>query len=472
MDSRIFREYDIRGIFERDFDLSDVESIGRGFATFLHRHGGRTAVVGRDCRLSSDEILKSLIKGLTKGGAEVIDVGLCPTPVLYFALRHLKADGGLMVTASHNPPEYNGFKVCLGPDTIFGEKIQDFRKVVESRDFISGKGTLREYDIISPYCDYLVDHIKLERPVRVAVDAGNGTGGIVAIPILTRLGCEPAKLFVEPYGIFPNHDPDPTVPENLAALAGMVVRKRLEVGIAFDGDADRLGVVDESGRILYGDMMMILFAREILKENPGAKFIGEVKCSQVMYDDIQAHGGKAIMWKTGHSLIKQKLKEEQALLAGEMSGHFFFRHRYFGFDDAVYAACRLLEILSKSTKPLSAYFTDLPKTYHTPEIRLEVPEDQKFRLVERVKETLAKNNRVIDVDGVRVVFPDGWGLVRASNTSPVIVLRFEARSASRLQEIQEFIEKAIRDAKIYIAKSPHPEKGATPLAGRSSDVRP
>jgi phosphomannomutase/phosphoglucomutase len=443
----IFREYDVRGIVDKDFDLNDAERLGRGFGTYLSRHGGITVVVARDCRLSSSGIRDAVVEGLVKAGVHVKDVGVCPTPLLYFAIRHFETDGGLMITASHNPPEYNGFKICLGPDTIFGEEIQRFREVIESGKFIQGKGSCKEYEIIPPYCDHLVGRLKLERPVKLAVDAGNGTGGLAAVPVLERLGCKPVNLFIEPDGNFPNHEPDPTVPKNMAPLSKTVVREKLELGIAFDGDADRLGVVDEKGTIIYGDMLMVIFAREILKDYPGAKFIGEVKCSQVMYDDIEARGGKPIMWKTGHSLIKQKLKDEQALLAGEMSGHFFFRHRYLGYDDAIYAACRLLEIISKRNGPLSSYLEDLPRMYNTPEIRIDCPEDQKFKLVEKVKEIVRKDGEIIDIDGVRIVFADGWGLVRASNTSPVLVLRFEARSESRLREIQGHIEGVVAKAK-------------------------
>jgi phosphomannomutase/phosphoglucomutase len=447
MNPAIFREYDIRGIVTQDFNLDDVEKIGRGFATYLAGHRGKTCAVGRDCRLSSPDIRAALIEGIVKGGVNVVDVGLCPTPVLYFALRQFKADGGVMITASHNPPEYNGFKVCLGFDTIFGGQIQNLKHIIASGEYSSGNGSLKEREILPAYCDYLASHLRLQRPVSLAVDAGNGTGGLAAGPVLQRLNLNPVKLFFEPDGTFPHHEPDPTVPRNLATLAQTVLAQGLELGVAFDGDGDRLGVVDEGGRILYGDMLMILFARDILKDHPGGKFIGEVKCSQIMYDDIRARGGVPIMWKTGHSLIKEKLKEEQALLAGEMSGHFFFRHRYFGFDDAIYAAGRLLEILSRDRRPLSAYLADLPRTYHTPEIRVDCPEEQKFPLVAKVKQILAGKHRVIDIDGVRVVFPDGWGLVRASNTSPVMVLRFEAQSESRLQEIRDLVERAIDQAR-------------------------
>lgn len=447
MNPLIFREYDIRGIVGKDFNGDDVERIGRAYGTYLAGHGGKRCAVGRDCRLSSPSIRDALIKGITKGGVNVIDIGLCPTPLLYFATQHLEIDGGVMITASHNPPEYNGFKICVGSETIFGGEIQQLKGIIESGKYASGEGKVEEFDILPPYCDYLVENTRLHRPLRVAVDAGNGTGGLAAGPVLKRLKCDIVELFLEPDGTFPNHEPDPTVPRNLEMLSKTVVDRGLELGIAFDGDADRLGVVDERGRILYGDMLMVLFAREILKDNPGGKFIGEVKCSQVMYDEIRRKGGVPIMWKTGHSLIKKKLKEENALLAGEMSGHFFFKHRYFGFDDALYAACRLLEIVSKDNKPLSAYFSDLPKTYNTPEIRIECPDEKKFALVEKVKQTLSAKHHIIDIDGVRVVFEDGWGLVRASNTSPVIVLRFEAESESRLQEIRKLVEAVIEEGR-------------------------
>jgi phosphomannomutase/phosphoglucomutase len=447
MKKEIFREYDIRGIVNRDFDLSDVERIGQGFGTYLHQFGGRCAVIGRDCRLSSPGLRDALVTGMVAAGVRVFDVGVCPTPVLYFAIRHLKSDGGVMITASHNPPEYNGFKVCVGPDTIFGDEIQRFRRLLEKSDFVTGEGTSETYDIVTPYTGHLVENIRLHREVRVAVDAGNGTGGAVAGPILKRLGCRPEKLFFDMDGRFPNHEPDPTVPANMKTLAHTVVAQGLELGIGFDGDADRIGVVDEKGQIIYGDMLVVVFAREILKEHPGATVIGDVKCSHKMYDDISDHGGRPIMWKTGHSLIKNKLREEKAALAGEMSGHLFFADRYFGYDDAIYAACRFLEIVSERKEPLSQYLKDLPRTYNTPEIRVPCPEEVKFKLVNKVRDKLRKNYDVIDVDGVRVVFPDGWGLLRASNTGPVLVLRFEAESETRLEEIRALVESTLERAK-------------------------
>ncbi|MBF0530077.1 MAG: phosphomannomutase/phosphoglucomutase, partial [Deltaproteobacteria bacterium] len=440
---QIFREYDIRGVVGRDFDIDDARALGHGYGTYLQHHGGKTAAVGRDCRLTSSDISDALIRGMMESGLQVVDVGLCPTPVLYFAIRHLKTDGGVMITASHNPPEYNGFKVCVGLDTIFGADIQDLRLLIESRRFLHGQGTCKNYDILTPYIEYLAANLKLDRPVRLAVDAGNGVGGIAAGPILKKLGCDPVELFFDPDGHFPNHPPDPTIPANMITLAERVVKDGLELGIGFDGDADRIGIVDEKGDIIYGDMLMLLFARDILPENQGAKFIADIKCSQNLFNDITARGGQAIMWRTGHSLAKNKLKEEKALLAGEMSGHIFFAHRYFGFDDAIYAAGRLLEIVARRPEPVSRYLADLPPMVSTPEIRVDCPEDRKFQLVDLVKAELKTRFEIIDIDGVRVVFPDGWGLLRASNTGPMVVLRFEARSQERLLEIRKLMEETI-----------------------------
>lgn len=450
MKREIFREYDIRGLVDKDFDLNDAGMLGQGYGTYLDRHGGSQVVVGRDCRLSSPAIRDALVAGLVKSGCQVIDLGVCPTPVLYFALVHLKADGGLMITASHNPPQYNGFKVCLGQGTIFGPEIQNLRRVLEAGHFITGKGSLEKHDIIKTYSDYIVNNLKIDRPVKVAVDAGNGTGGVVAGPILKRLGCPAGELFFEMDGRFPNHEPDPTVPRNMTALAETVVNNGLELGLGFDGDTDRIGLVDEKGRLIYGDMLMLIFAREILKDNPGETFIAEVKCSQNLFDDIRAHGGRAVMWKAGHSLIKQKLREEKGVMAGEMSGHICFADRYFGYDDAIYAAGRLLEIVARRKEPVSQYLADLPRMYNTPEIRIECPEDKKFKLVEMVREELSRDHEVIDLDGVRVVLPGGWGLLRASNTGPILVMRFEARSEAGLKKIQDLVQGTLERFKTKI----------------------
>jgi phosphomannomutase/phosphoglucomutase len=384
-----------------------------------------------------------LIQGLLATGCQVIDIGICATPVSYFSIRHLNAEGSVMVTASHNPPEYNGFKICSGTDSVFGPQIQDIFRLIGKKDFVQGQGSLSNCEILAPYRDYILGNIRLKQGLRVGVDAGNGTAGVSAVPIMEKLGCEIHGLYCEMDGRFPNHEADPTVAANMTDLVALVREKALDVGFGFDGDGDRIGVVDETGGLVYGDQLMILFSREILSRKPGATFISEVKCSQTLYDDIEKHGGRVIMYKTGHSMIKQKMKEERAELAGEMSGHMFFADRYFGYDDAVYAACRLLEILADTGKSVSQLLADVPKTVTTPEIRVDCPDDQKFAVVEKVTEYFRQRYPVIDIDGVRVLFGDGWGLVRASNTQPVLVLRFEALSEVRLNEMRHLVESAL-----------------------------
>jgi phosphomannomutase/phosphoglucomutase len=408
--------------------------------------GHKELVVGRDGRLSSKAFEDALIEGLISTGCNVVSIDLCPTPVYYFSIFHLDKDGGMMVTGSHNPPEFNGFKVSVGRSTIFGEEIQNLRQLIEKGQFVAGKGTLSKEEIIHPYQNYIKKNIHTEKRMRVVIDAGNGTAGILAGQLLRDLGCEVEELYCEVDGRFPNHFPDPTIPGNLKDLIDRVKKVQADVGIGYDGDADRIGVVDDQGNIIWGDQLMILFSREILKYKKGASFVAEVKCSQNLFDDIEKHGGKAIMWRTGHSLIKEKMKEEKAALGGEMSGHIFFADRYFGYDDAIYASCRLIELLSKTDEKLSTLLSDVPKTYITPEIRVDCPDDVKFRVVEHVKEALKKDYSVIDVDGVRVKFEDGWGLVRASNTQPALVLRFEALSQSRLNDIRHLVEEKVRSA--------------------------
>ncbi|MEW5735050.1 MAG: phosphomannomutase/phosphoglucomutase [Thermodesulfobacteriota bacterium] len=444
MNPQIFREYDIRGLVDKDMDEDDVYAIGRGIGAYLVREGRQTITLGRDCRLSSDSYAERIARALMDSGCDVVDIGVVPTPVFYFSVHHLKAGGGVMVTASHNPPEYNGFKVMCGTDTLYGPQIQEIRKLVEKRDFATGEGGMSKADVVTPYHEFVVSNISIKKRLAVAVDAGNGTAGVVAVPIFRELGCEVYDIYCDMDGTFPNHEPDPTVVKNNQDLIFQVREHGCDAGIGFDGDGDRIGVVDEAGNMLFGDQLMIIFSREILSRKPGAAIISEVKCSQVMYDDIAAHGGRGIMWKTGHSLIKNKMKEEKAELAGEMSGHMFFRDRYFGFDDATYAACRLLEILSSTGKKVSELLADVPRTYSTPEIRVECPDEKKFALVKKVTDYFkAENYKVIDIDGARVVFPDGWGLVRASNTQPVLVLRFEALSEPRLEEIRKTVEDAV-----------------------------
>ena len=436
LNPEIFRQYDIRGVAGKDMTEEDVKVLGQGIGTYLSRQGNTYIAVGRDCRQTADRYSEQLIAGLTQTGCRVVDIGMCPTPVAYFAIRHLKTQGCVMVTASHNPPEYNGFKICSGVDSVYGEQIQKIREMIDNEDFVQGSGNVESYEILPPYIEYILDNITLERPLRLAVDGGNGTGGLTAIPILKNLGCELHELYTDPDGTFPNHEADPTVAENMTDLIALVQEKKLDVGIGYDGDGDRIGVVDADGTLIYGDQLMILFSREILSRKPGATFISEVKCSQTMYDDITKNGGQAIMWKTGHSMIKQKMKEVKAELAGEMSGHIFFSDRYFGYDDAVYATCRLLEILASTGKSVGELLADVPKTFNTPEIRVECPDDIKFNVVEKVTDYFRSREEVIDIDGARVLFGDGWGLVRASNTQPALVLRFEALSEERLGVIR------------------------------------
>lgn len=443
---QIFREYDIRGVVDKDLTPEIVKRIGKAFGTYMMRLGLKSLIVGMDGRLSSEIFKDSLIKGILSTGCDVIDIGICPTPVYYFSIFHFDKDGGMMVTGSHNPPEFNGFKVSVGKSTIFGQEIQNLRKLIEKGEFVTGEGKIEKRRIINTYQEFIKSDIKVNKSLKVVIDAGNGTAGVVAAPILRDLGCEVEELYCDIDGRFPNHFPDPTIPKNLEDLIDRVKKIGADLGIGYDGDGDRIGVVDDQGNIIWGDQLMILFAREILKYNKGATFIAEVKCSQNLFEDIEKHGGKAIMWKTGHSLIKEKIKEEKAVLGAEMSGHIFFADRYFGYDDAIYSSCRLIELLSKTEKKISQLLEDVPKTFITPEIRMDCPDEIKFKVVEMVKEDLKKNYPIIDVDGVRVKFDDGWGLVRASNTQPVLVLRFESLTEKRLEEIKKMIGDKVQSA--------------------------
>jgi phosphomannomutase/phosphoglucomutase len=448
MNPRVFREYDIRGNADRDLDDGFANELGKAIGTHLKRAGAQRITLGRDCRVTSPRLHQALRSGILSTGVNVIDVGIVATPMLYFSVFHLDADGGVQITGSHNPPEDNGFKVLRGKSTIHGAEIQKLRALVEARDYASGIGTVIERDITQAYIDDCASKIQLgKRRFKVVVDAGNGVGG-TCVPLLQKLGLDVTGLYIEPDGRFPNHHPDPTVEKNVADLVAKVQEIGAEVGIALDGDADRIGVVDAKGRIVWGDQLMILFARSILKEVPGATFVSEVKCSKALYDEIAKAGGKAIMWKVGHSLIKEKMKEEKALLAGEMSGHIFFAHRYYGYDDAIYSAARLCELLTKDDKPLAEHVDGLPKLYNTPEIRYELADEIKFEVVKRVvahfKATAEKEqHQVVDVDGARITWPGpsgGWALVRASNTQPALVLRFEAETPERLDQIRKKVE--------------------------------
>jgi phosphomannomutase / phosphoglucomutase len=436
----IFREYDIRGLVDQDLTEDAVHLVGKALGARIREAGGRKAGVGRDARLSGPKFARAMISALTSTGVDVLDLGIVPTPLTYFASHTAGVDGICMITGSHNPPEYNGLKVGLGAATFHGEEIQALRRLAESGPFPQGEGTVVPYDVVSPYRAHVKENLRLgKRKLKVVVDAGNGTGGVIAVPLFESLGIEVVPLFIEMDGRFPNHHPDPTVEKNLEHLKAKVRETGADVGIAYDGDADRVGAVDEKGNVLWGDQIMILFSRALLAENPGAAIVGEVKCSFTLYDDIAKRGGRPIMWKAGHSLIKAKMKEEKALLAGEMSGHIFFAHRWFGFDDGIYSSARLLELLSRTDQPLSALLADVPKTASTPELRVDCPEDKKFEVVRRAQEFFRNGYEAVTVDGVRVVFPDGWGLVRASNTQPLLVLRFEATTKARLLEIERLV---------------------------------
>jgi len=440
----IFREYDIRGIADRDLSDDTVYALGRAMGTMARRTGGRRMTLGRDCRLSSPRITEALKQALRDTGLDVVDVGLVPTPLLYYSVHRLETAGGIMVTGSHNPQEHNGFKICIGKSTIFGSDIQRIRQLAEARDFESGQGALANTDVVQDYIEHVTSNIRHPLGLKIAVDSGNGMAGPVAPRLYRALGCEVTELYSEPDGSFPNHHPDPTVPENLAALRKAISGAGAVFGIAFDGDADRIGVVDRSGRILYGDELLVIYARDVLAEHPGAAIISEVKASHRLFQDIAHHGGRPIMWKTGHSLIKAKMREEASPLAGEMSGHMFFADRYYGFDDAIYAGARLLEIVAKHRKTPAELIADLPPSFTTPEIRVDCPDDRKFWVVEQAKLLLERQgHRVNGIDGARVEFADGWGLVRASNTQPVLVFRFEGSSAARLAEIRVIVESAV-----------------------------
>ncbi|NTW61031.1 MAG: phosphomannomutase/phosphoglucomutase, partial [Nitrospirae bacterium] len=440
--------------------------LGRAFAGYLRPLGVPSVTIGYDARLSSPRLRDALGRGLTASGLNVIDIGLCPTPALYFSLHHLNPGAGIMITGSHNPSEFNGFKLCVGKDTIYGEEIQKVGKIVASLagskdSWSGGRGAITDHPIIPDYAGHLKGLFRafLDVPLKVVLDSGNGTAGLIAPEVIRSMGCEVIELYSEPDGRFPNHHPDPTIPKNLETLISTVKSSGADLGIAFDGDSDRIGVVDEKGAVLWGDQLMVLFSRDILRERPGATFVSEVKCSQTMYDDIRTHGGTAIMWKTGHSLIKAKMKESGAALAGEMSGHIFFADRYFGYDDAIYAACRVVELLKKTRtekktrEPLSSLIADLPKTFNTPEIRFDCPDALKFKVVDRIRELYAHPEgmslpvrEVIIVDGVRAVFQKGWGLIRASNTQPVLVMRFEAVDETSLRSIRALMEQQVKSS--------------------------
>jgi phosphomannomutase/phosphoglucomutase len=443
----IFRQYDIRGIVGKDLTDEAAHAIGRAYGTYLSRQGSRGAVsVGRDNRPSGGMLRDALVRGITSTGFDVIDIDVVPTPLLYWSLHHLPVAGGIQITGSHNPPEYNGFKLSAGTASMHGEEIQQLYQIISSGSFASGAGKVRHESVIDRYIDDIVARIgTLSRPLNVVLDCGNGVGSLVGPRLLERIGARLTTLFCESDGTFPNHHPDPTVVENLEDIIKAVRDERADVGIAFDGDADRIGVIDERGEIVWGDHVLILYARDVLERTgKGQSIIFDVKCSQALPDAIAAAGGKPIMWKTGHSLIKDKMKAERAPLAGEMSGHMFFQEGFYGHDDAIYGAARLLRIIADSRRTVSELLADVPRFISTPEIRVEVDEEKKFGIVDDAVRHFRKAHDVIDVDGVRVLFGDGWGLIRASNTQPVLVMRFEARTPERLQEIKSEFDSWLR----------------------------
>ena len=462
---KIFREYDIRGVVGRDFDEEFAFSLGKAFVSLLKEANPRAerVSVGRDARLSSEGLAASITEGIASTGMNVYDVGLCPTPLQYFSLHHLELDGGIMVTGSHNPPEYNGFKLSVGKETIFGSMIQKIRGMILEKAWNESldRGRVERYDILAAYKDFMVKRFSYlsgmdYRRLKVVIDAGNGTAGIVAPEMLESMGCEVIPLFCEPDGRFPNHHPDPTVVEYIADLIEATKTNDADIGVGYDGDADRIGVIGKSGDIVWGDQIMIILSRDMLKKRPGGVVIGDVKCSQLMFDDIKKHGGTPIMWKTGHSLVKDKMRKEKAILAGEFSGHIFIADDYFGFDDALYTTFRLVEIMKTSGLGIHELLAGIPRMFYTPEIRIDCRDDQKKKVVEKLANRCRKYalsgkgpipiKKIYDIDGARVVFEKGWGLVRSSNTQPVIVMRFEAEDKESLRAYRDFLEGELREA--------------------------
>jgi phosphomannomutase/phosphoglucomutase len=439
----IFRAYDIRGVVDEDFNTEWVKELARACGSYFLQQGWSRAVLGHDCRASSPGYQQTMAEGLAETGLDVICLGQVSSPVFYFAAKHLGFHAGVMITASHNPSEYNGFKVWGGQSTIYGYDIQAIFEIMRTGEFPTGKGFISRHDILPTYSEDLLSRCKLERPVKVVVDGGNGVAGDFTADILEAAGADVKRLYCEPDGRFPNHHPDPVVEEYVGDLKAKVVEVGAEVGIGLDGDGDRIGVVDETGRLVFGDQLLAIYARDLLKELPGARVTADVKCSHLLFKDIEDHGGKAEMYITGHSVMKGRMIETGAALGGEMSGHMFFFYGFHGFDDATYGALKLLEIISKSDKPLSRYLEEWPTTYNTPEIRMDCPDAIKFEVVARAQKYFKERFNVIDMDGARVEFGDGWGLVRASNTQGALVLRFEAESEARLVEIRETMETPI-----------------------------
>jgi phosphomannomutase / phosphoglucomutase len=446
VNTNIFREYDIRGIVGDQLTDQTVSTLGRAIGTFFAQNGAKRIAIGYDARKSSPGFCDLLTRRFNSCGIDVTLIGMAPTPVLYHTVFTKDVDGGVMITGSHNPPDHNGFKICLGKSTLFGSQIQEIKEIALSGIFTDGEGSVVTIDVLDEYCRDIESKVEMGgRRLKVVVDAGNGMGGVTAVPVYKALGVELVEMFTDPDSNFPNHHPDPTVTENLTDIIERVAIEKANLGLAFDGDGDRIGVVDENGRIIWGDELMILLSRSILESKPGSTIIAEVKCSQNLFEDIASNGGTPVMWKAGHSLIKAKMKETRAALAGEMSGHIFFADRFYGFDDATYAGARVLEILSKTDKPLSALLADIPPTFSTPELRVDCADERKFEVVASVAKHFEETNEVIKIDGARILFEHGWGLVRASNTQAILVLRFEANSAEHLDQIRAGVESKVKE---------------------------
>ncbi len=451
LNHHIFREYDIRGVVDTDLSAEFAYLLGRAYAGLAKDNGKNNIAIGFDCRLSSPEYSEALAQGMADEGVDATIIGMGPTPQVYYATFAHDFGGGIQVTGSHNPPDMNGFKICLGNTTLSGDQIQNLRTrceaLLNTTPSAKGKGTVHRKDLLAEYTQYMIDNCKSHmgsRKIKVVVDAGNGVGGMTGPQVLRDLGCEVIELYCDPDGNFPNHHPDPTVMENIEELIHTVKKTGADIGIGWDGDADRIGAVDEKGNVIFGDMLLLIYGRSILETTPGATIIGDVKCSSLLFEDLSNKGGNAIMWKTGHSLIKNKLRETKGDLGGEMSGHIFFKHRFFGFDDAVYASARLVEILSNTTKNASELLADLPKMVSTPEIRVDCPEEIKFKIPELAKGAFT-GFKVDTTDGARIQFEKGWGLIRASNTQPVLVMRFEAETPALLEEYQTFVNQKLTE---------------------------
>jgi len=449
----IFREYDIRGVAGKDLTPEVARLVARAYAAFLaEKNVSGTIAVGRDNRPSGVELHHEIVAGLLESGLDVVDIGVVPTPLAYWVQHNLNVGGGIQITGSHNPPEFNGFKLGLGTRSIYGQDIQRIYSLALAGNFPSGKGRARDEEVIVRYVDDVVARIgKISRPLKVVADAGNGAGALVAPLLFQKLGVPVRCLFCESDGTFPNHHPDPTVPENLRDLIAAVKSDGADVGIAFDGDADRIGVIDEKGEIIWGDQILIIYARDVIaRKGKGQPIIFDVKCSQALPEAIEKAGGNPVMWKTGHSLIEEKMHETGAPIAGEMSGHMFFAEGYYGFDDALYGAARLLRIMADTGTGIHEMLADVPRFVSTPELRVACPDDKKFAIVEEAKKYFAAKYKVIDVDGVRVLFGDGWGLIRASNTQPVLVMRFEARTQEHLDAIKSEMEGWLREHGVQV----------------------